>query len=79
MAIQTDWCIITGALSPKKTKLIHALSIASYRTEPEIARAFLYYLLEKTPEQLFIRSEKVIHNDIFALKQPRESIIHTKN
>lgn len=73
MAIQTNWCIITGPPSSGKTTLINALSVQGYQTAPEIARAYLTYLLSAGEiRQFHNRGEAALQDKIFSLKLERE-------
>lgn len=74
---QTNWCVITGAPSSGKTTLINALSIKGYRTEPEIARAYILYLMAKGQGiRGQSRSELGLQQNILQLKLKREARLH---
>ncbi|MCC5792102.1 MAG: ATP-binding protein [Legionellaceae bacterium] len=65
--------MITGAPSSGKTTLINALSIEGYRTEPEVARAYILYLLAKgEPVRAHNRGEVALQKEILHLKLKRE-------
>jgi len=66
---KTNWCVITGAPSSGKTTLINALSIKGYRTEPEVARAHILYLLAKGEHiRAHNRGEIALQKEILNLK-----------
>ena len=70
---KTNWCVITGAPSSGKTTLINALSIKGYRTEPEVARAYILYLLAKGEHiRAHKRGEIALQKEILNLKIKRE-------
>lgn len=70
---KTNWCVITGAPSSGKTTLINALSIKGYRTEPEVARAHILYLLAKGEHiRAHNRGEIALQKEILNLKIKRE-------
>ncbi|AHE68029.1 AAA family ATPase [Legionella oakridgensis] len=73
MKLKTNWCVITGAPSSGKTTLINALSIKGYRTAPEIARAYLTYLLSIHSQDFILhRGNEAIQQKILELKTARE-------
>lgn len=70
---KTKWCVITGAPSSGKTTLINALSIKGYQTEPEVARAYILYLLAKGEHiRAHNRGEIALQKEILSLKIKRE-------
>ncbi|WP_133128403.1 AAA family ATPase [Legionella nagasakiensis] len=73
MKRKTNWCVITGAPSSGKTTLINALSVKGYRTAPEIARAYLTYLLAKHLQNFSLRRDnETVQSKILELKLARE-------